>query len=170
MSAKPRSVAFFGIAGLAVAGLGASLQSAPMEQPASSSQATCDGTRSTISYSVSSSRALGRSLTAIPAGARAIKVVVTIPANQSRNAKDCGLGDERVDLGTCPAKGSSAKEDCVGIGFKAGSGTGLDKCHDVDQTLGPYDWPIPNADEVKLDFNAITAKVATANIELNCKR
>ena len=163
MRATPRSVAFLGVAGLALVALGDSLQSAPMGQPPG--QATCDGTRSAVNFSVSSSREGGSASVAIPTGARAIKVVVTVPANQSRGAKDCGLGDERVDLGTCPAKG-----DCAGFSIKAGSGAGLDKCHNADQTLGPHEWPIPDADSVKLDFNAVTAKVATAKIELTCKR
>jgi hypothetical protein len=136
-----------------------------MEQTPSPSQATCDGTQATATFSLSSSRALGRTSTAVPTAAKAIKVVVTIAANQSPDAKDCGVGDERVDVGTCPAKG-----DCAGFSIKAGSGAGLDKCHGVDQTLGPYDWPIPEGDGVKLEFNAITASVAKVNIELTCKR
>ena len=170
MKTRPRSVAFIGIAGLAVAGLGASLQSASREQPPSSSQATCDGTRNTISFSVSSSRELGWSSTPIPTGARHIEVVVTIPANLSQGAKDCGLGDESVNVGTCPAKGGRAKEDCVGIGFTADSGTGLSKCHQLDQTLGPYDWPIQEGDGLTIEFSAVTVHVAKANIELTCKR
>jgi hypothetical protein len=58
----------------------------------------------------------------------------------------------------------------VGIGFKADSGTGLSKCHQLDQTLGPYDWPIQEGDDLTLEFRAATANVARANIELTCKR
>ena len=169
MRTRPRPVALLGMAALAAVGLGNPLHSAPRDQSPGASQPSCDGTRSTITFSVSSSRTLGRSWTALPEGARAIKVVVTVPANQSRDAKDCDPGDERVAVGTCPAKGGPDKQDCVGIAFDADSGTGLTKCHDVDQSLGPYDWRIPEWDEVKLDFNAITASRATANIEINCK-
>lgn len=142
------------------------LDAVPRQAETAKPAPSCDGTEGTVTFSVSSSRNLGETSTALPAEAGAIKIVVTVPANRSSDNGACGLGDERVDAGTCPEKG-----ECAGFTIKANNDAGLDACHGTDQTLGPYDWPLPQGGGVvKLLFNAVTEKVSTANVELTCKR
>lgn len=125
---------------------------------------SCGSQAGTVAFSVDSSRHLGGTSTVIPADAAAIRIVVTVPANKSGAAEQCKPGDERVDACTCPETG-----ECTGFTIKAGQGAGLDACHDADQTLGPFDWPLPQTEGVKLAFSAVTDKVSTARVELTCK-
>jgi hypothetical protein len=123
----------------------------------------CGPKAGTVAFSVDSSRQLGGTSTVIPAEAAAIRIAVTVPANKS-GAGECKPGDQRVDAGTCPEKG-----ECVGFTIMAGQGAGLDACHDAEQTLGPFDWPLPQTEGVKLAFSAVTDRVSTARVELTCK-